>query len=262
LASASSCALTGLDAGVTYSVSVAGQLNNWISAAATTTLTTIVVAAVPALVVSPSSSTQTAGAAFNVTITATVNGVTDVTYSGNKTLDWSGGLTSPGNFAPSYPTNPVNFVAGMATVPVTLFKASSTAQTLLVTDHNAAGYTGSTSPGITVNSAGVQLSFSPGSTQVTKNTTNTFTVLVPNDAYGNAYVSATGLSVSLSLTNTSNWGFGSTGTGTKSLTITSGPAGNTFSITESGANKAATLSGTITATGFTAPVSASLTSSN
>lgn len=41
LASASSCALTGLDAGITYSVSVVGQLNNWVSATATTTATPI-----------------------------------------------------------------------------------------------------------------------------------------------------------------------------------------------------------------------------
>jgi len=39
LASALSCALTGLDAGITYSVSVAGQLHNWVGAAATTTAT-------------------------------------------------------------------------------------------------------------------------------------------------------------------------------------------------------------------------------
>ena len=39
LASALSCALTGLDAGTTYSVSVSGKLNNWLSSAATTTVT-------------------------------------------------------------------------------------------------------------------------------------------------------------------------------------------------------------------------------
>lgn len=38
-ASALSCALTGLDAGITYSVSVVGKLSNWVSAAATTTVT-------------------------------------------------------------------------------------------------------------------------------------------------------------------------------------------------------------------------------
>lgn len=153
---------------------------------ATTSVTRTPASATHAFTVSPSTTTPTAGTSFNVTITAQTNGSTDSTYTGNKTLDWSGGLTI-GSFAPVYPANPVSFTAGAATVSVTLFKAG--AQTLTVTDHDSTTYTGS-STSVTVSAATPVLSFSActnGATSRVKNTNFSTTVTrTGTDTYGNS----------------------------------------------------------------------------
>lgn len=266
------CQNTGLTANTSYTYNVFSNLNNWVSSGNATASTTTQAGVVThAFTVTPASTTQTAGTAFNVTLVAKANGATDTAYSGNKTLDWAGGLTSPGGTAPAYPTNPVNFVSGTATVSVTLFKASSTAQTLSVADHNDNTYNGTTTTGITVDSAGVQLGFSGGSpaaNKVPKNGNTTFTLTVPNDAYGNVFTHAAAISVTLTLTPVNgSWGFSSAGLSTSAttttLTITSGPAGNTFSVFENNSTNArtASLSATTSASGFTAPSAVTLTSS-
>jgi hypothetical protein len=98
---------------------------------------------------------------------------------------------------------------------------------------------------------------------MTKNATKTFTIVVPNDAYGNAFVRQSGLAVNLSLSSTGHMAFASPlsgGSGT--VTITSGPLNNTFGVTESGNDQGAnvTLSATVSAP-FTAPASDTLTES-
>ena len=172
----------------TYVFRVRATYQNWTANSAESGTVGYVVA--PTVVthsftVSAATSTPTAGTPFNVTIVAKANGVTDATYTGNKTLDWSGGQTV-GSFAPSYPTNPVSFTGGSATVAVTLYKAGS--QTLSAADRNDSTYAGSTPP-LTVAAANGVLSFGActnGAKTVVKNTKFDTTVTrTTQDPYGN-----------------------------------------------------------------------------
>jgi hypothetical protein len=71
----------------------------------------------------------TAGSAFNVTLTATDEyGNTATSYSGTKTLAWSGPASSPGGHAPEYPSTAtsVAFTSGVGTASgITLYDAVS-----------------------------------------------------------------------------------------------------------------------------------------
>jgi len=82
---------------------------------------------------------KTAGAAFQVQITATTNGATvDTTYTGAHALVFSGPHNSPSGKTPSYPAS-VTFQNGVS-VPnptLTLFDAESTS--LMVTDGTRSG---------------------------------------------------------------------------------------------------------------------------
>jgi hypothetical protein len=83
--------------------------------------------------------TRTAGVGANLSITALVGAQTDATYNGGKTLTFSGPGNAPNGASPSYNGgNPsVTFTNGVATVPLTLYKAEST--TLTVTDGTSSG---------------------------------------------------------------------------------------------------------------------------
>jgi hypothetical protein len=96
---------------------------------------------------------------------------------------------------------------------------------------------------------------------VPKNSSTAFTINVPNDAYGNSFRNTSSIAVGLTLSNTSNFGFGSVGTGTTTVNITPGPANNTFTVAESGANKTTTLTATAPS-GFTAPPSCTINAGN
>jgi hypothetical protein len=73
----------------------------------------------------PTPSSQTAGTAFNVTLTAKdAYGNPASSYEGAKTIAFSGPTTSPGGKAPAYPAS-VTFSAGTATAPVTIYDAGS-----------------------------------------------------------------------------------------------------------------------------------------
>lgn len=72
--------------------------------------------------------TATAGTAFNVTVTAESGGSTDTSYTGSKTIVFTGPANSPSGAAPTYPAT-VNFVAGVGTANVTLTKAETVALT-------------------------------------------------------------------------------------------------------------------------------------
>ena len=87
--------------------------------------------------------TQTAGTQFGVSVTAVDTwGNTATAYTGNQTLTFSGPGTSPGGNAPSYPTGGVvAFTNGTATIPVTLYKSSTTTN-LTVTEGGTTGSTG------------------------------------------------------------------------------------------------------------------------
>jgi hypothetical protein len=193
--------------------------------------------------------TVTAGSSFNLALRAILDGATDATYTGNHALTIAGASNSPNGSTPTTPTS-ATFTNGGATVPITLVKAGS--ETLTIGD-GLRSVTGS----LGVNSAGVQLAWDRGCpATITKNATTTFTVGVPNDAFGNTFRRSGGLTVTISSTNASN--FPITGS---PLTITDGPANNAFSVAESGANKTTTLSMTV-GSPFTAPPACVVNSSN
>jgi hypothetical protein len=195
--------------------------------------------------------TQTAGTAFSITITAKSGASTDTSYTGSRCLVFSGPANSPNSTAPVYPPqgscvggqSSVTFVAGVSNpIPTLTLFAASSSTTLSVTQ---GAITGSTA--FAVDSAGVALSYSPACPGVIpKNGSTIFTIHVPVDAYGNAFTHASGIAIGLTLSNTSNFGFGA-GVGNAALnqTIATGPTNNTFTITENGANKSATLTATV-----------------
>jgi hypothetical protein len=75
----------------------------------------------------PTPATQTAGTAFNETLTAQdAFGNTATGYTAAKTIAFSGPAASPSGKAPTYPAS-VTFTAGVGTASVTLFDAQSTA---------------------------------------------------------------------------------------------------------------------------------------
>ena len=208
-----------------------------------------------------------AGTAFNVTIQARIGVVNDATFTGQKCLTFTGPGTSPGPVAtaPSYPAqgtcpatkSSVTFTGtGSATVPVTLFKAETVA--LMAASGGRTGTSGS----INVDSKGVTLTRTHTCpTTHTKNTTQTYGFNVPNDEYGNPFRSAAGLAVSMTLTggDSSNYKFDSSGNQAATLTITTGPANTTYTVTESGAKKDTTLTASVPGgSGFTAPADCSL----
>ena len=89
----------------------------------------------------PTPSTQTAGVAFTLTLTATdLYDNTATSYTGSKTLTWSGPASAPNGTAPLYPSNPLTFGSGAATVSLTLYKAES--PSLTVSDGTISGTSG------------------------------------------------------------------------------------------------------------------------
>jgi hypothetical protein len=94
-------------------------------------------------------SSQTAGTPFNITLTA-VDGdhYKDTTYTGSKTVTYSGPANAPGGATPTYTTT-VTFTSGQATsVATTLVDAQSTTITA-----SSSGLTGVASSSLTVNAA-------------------------------------------------------------------------------------------------------------
>lgn len=191
-----------------------------------------------------------AGTAFEETITAQDEQGNIVTsYTGEKPIVFSGPENSPTGKSPVYPGS-VTFSKGVGKASITLFKASQ--GTMLTAKE---GSVSGTSASFAVNSAGVTLSYNTTCpVSVAKNSTTTFTINVPNDAYGNPFTNGTSIGVGLSLTNSANWGFGSVGTASATVNITTGPAKNIFTVVESGREKTTTLTATAPS-GFTAPPS-------
>ena len=203
----------------------------------------------------------TAGVGFTETVTAVdAWDNTVASYSGAKTLSWSGPTNSPNGTSPTYPATAtsVTFTNGQGSASgVKLFDAISSVT--LTANASSPPLTGAAS--FAVNSAGVTLAFSPsGNVAMTKNATKTFTITVPTDLYGNTFTRSTGLIVNLTLSSTTHMMFASPLSGlAASITITSGPAGNTFGVAESGNNggSAVTLSGAV-ASPFVSPASDTL----
>lgn len=96
----------------------------------------------------PAPAAQTAGTAFNETLTAKDEyGNLATGYAGEKTVAFSGPSNSPSGKAPSYPAS-VSFAEGAGKASITLYDAQST--TLTAKEGTLAG----TSGGFTVNPAG------------------------------------------------------------------------------------------------------------
>jgi hypothetical protein len=127
--------------------------------------------------------TQTAGSAFNLTITAKDaygNGV-----AGSQTLTFSGPASSPNATAPTYPAT-ATFTAGSATASVTLTDAQSTAITA------KQGGVSATSGSFTVNpSSAASLTLSAASTTPTAGAADNLGIIA-TDAFGNTATGYTG----------------------------------------------------------------------
>jgi hypothetical protein len=133
----------------------------------------------------PTPATQTAGTAFNETITAKDSyGNTATGYAGNKTIAFSGPQTSPGGEAPKYPAS-VSFSAGAGTASITIYDAGST--TLSAQDGSTSGASGA----FTVNGLSTTSKFllSTPSPTAGKSFTETITA---TDTYGNTTSGYTG----------------------------------------------------------------------
>src|SRR5438309_1345946 len=92
--------------------------------------------------VSPSTSTPTAGTSFTLTVTAIDQyGATLTSYSGTKTVAWSGLSTSPApaSHAPSYPTTSVAFTSGVNTTTLTSTAYAAGSSTLTATESGKSG---------------------------------------------------------------------------------------------------------------------------
>ena len=165
-----------------------GALNNGAGLAVTVTAASSKKFTVPTPV------EQTAGTAFNVTLTATDEwGNKTIGYTGVKTLVWSGALSSPSGQAPGYPSTAttVTFAEGVGTATaITLYDAVSTR--LTATEGTVAG----TSAAFTVKAIA---------------TTKKFTVTTPVEQ-------TAGTAFSVTLTATDEWGNKTVGyTGAKTL---------------------------------------------
>jgi type II secretory pathway pseudopilin PulG len=140
--------------------------------------------------------TAQAGTSISVGLTATDSyGNTVTTYTGAKTISFSGPSSSPSGIAPSYPTaaTSLTFAAGAATSsPITLYDSQSTRLTASQTTGTAT--VAGTSGTLTVAPAGVsRLAFNPlvpGPASVATVIPNVVVQVV--DTYGNVVPTATG----------------------------------------------------------------------
>ena len=140
-ASRVSCQDTGLTPTTTYGYSVVAVLDSWQSSAMTISATT----KTPTYAITLSAGPYTAGTPATVqTVTAMLGAATDTTYTGSKTITWSGLANSPSGQPPAYPTSSLNFVNGMASPGSTFTANNAGSNTLVATDANATSVMGST----------------------------------------------------------------------------------------------------------------------
>jgi hypothetical protein len=218
-----------------------------------------VTAGTNARIAASATSPQTAGTAFNVTLTAQDGwGNAPGSLGGTKSVTFSGPSKSPNNTSPTYPAT-VTFAAGTATASVKLVDAQTT--TITATD-TTDGYAGVASGNITVNPAAVnQLAFSSAAVSgATSATANLGPITVQErDQYANPTTTAEVVSLS---SNSTRGVFSTSQFGT-SITSVSIPAGqssvnfyygdrNTGTPTIT-ASKSGLTSGTQTETITTAP---------
>jgi hypothetical protein len=210
-------------------------------------------------VVTPSTTTPTAGAQFTVSIQAQSNGSSDLTYTGTKCITFSGPGSSPDSNAPVYPgvgtTNPcstgqsqLSFTSGLASsVPITLYAAAQSV-TLSVTDGTRTG-TAALSV-YSTNALTITGCPSPPTLQKGKNFSTTISRPAAADAYGNAADASALASIALGATSAGtgeNWT--SDSLGKTAITSTSVAASTTASVQIYANGESSSNSGT---TSFTA----------
>ncbi|MEP6623650.1 MAG: fibronectin type III domain-containing protein, partial [Acidimicrobiia bacterium] len=118
------CDDTGLSSLTSYTYTIEATVGtNWSSGQTTGFLATT--SALPNFIVSVTGGNKTAGSAFTATIKATTNGVTtDTSYSGSKTVTFSGPASSDSGQAPLYPAS-VTFASGVGTASIKLYDATT-----------------------------------------------------------------------------------------------------------------------------------------
>lgn len=189
--------------------------------------------------VAAASGTKVAGTAFNLTVTAKTadNSAVDTTYSGTKTITFSGPSSSPNGNAPTASAN-VTFTNGVGTASITLYNAASPT-TIAVKQATRSG-----SVQVNVNPASTStgvLTFSACPDTATNQASSLTVSRV--DAYGNQISTTSALTVTLTKTG----GLA----GASSATIASGSATSpSFSVTNP-ATAGTTVSLTGSASGFT-----------
>jgi hypothetical protein len=94
--------------------------------------------------------TSTAQAGDDLTVTLTLEsspGVTENTFTGTKTIDWSGGTNAPDNTPPTYPFTSVHFTSGISDTTLTAkFFDTTGPNALTATDDNDQTITGTSDP--------------------------------------------------------------------------------------------------------------------
>ncbi|MCU1495316.1 MAG: Invasin [Acidimicrobiaceae bacterium] len=210
-----SCQDSNLTAGTAYSYSVAASLASWKSSSIAVSATT----ATPTFAITLSPSPYTAGTAISVTkVQATIGASVDSTYTGTKTISWSGLANSPSGQAPSYPSSSVTFTNGVANPGSTFTAYAAGTNTLTATDANATTVTGSSTFTVTFGPA-TKIVLS-GGTSLASASNETLTATI-EDAAGNTVT--TGADATRSVTFAQPSGSGSV-TGLGSSTASGGIA--------------------------------------
>jgi hypothetical protein len=250
--STTSCQDTGLVAGTTYGYTITAVLDSWQSTFVTASATT----ATPTLSLTLSTTSTTAGQPVSVqTIAAMVGGTIDPTYTGSKTINWSGLSDGPSGQNPSYPSASVSFSNGVATLTgpgssFTDFEAGSTM--LTATDADAATVTGQAA--LTVNPAAATSFVLP--TPSTQSAGNAFDeTLTAVDAYGNT-ASGFGGAQEVTFDGPSASPSGTAPSYPDSVTFTDGVGSAPITLFDAGTTTLAAAQGTITGSSGTFIVSA------
>jgi autotransporter-associated beta strand protein len=140
---------------------------------------------------------QTAGTAFNITLTAVDSGNNiDTTFSGSQTVSYSGPGNAPGGATPTYTTT-VTFTGGQATgVATTLTKAETTTITASIS-----GLTGVASSSLQVNAGAANAAHStvsPATASISANGASTQVITVQARDVNNNNLTSGGATVVIS----------------------------------------------------------------
>lgn len=140
-ATVSTCADSGLTPDTTYDYAIMAVLgSNWQSTPIRTAATT----AISQLRIGLSPAPYTAGKRITIpTVTAMTGGRIDTSYTGAKTIDWSGLGRSPSGRAPLYPTRTLRFVNGVAQADSAFMDYAAGTGTLTAADAHDPGMAGS-----------------------------------------------------------------------------------------------------------------------